>query len=85
MDHSNGQARGETIEYTNSQIRELISEHIHSARDREILYRKLIDGAGYETIAMEIGMSPRQVGDIVRRETKRLISKLPENCLHIAC
>ncbi len=31
-------------EYTNSQIRALIDEYIHSERDREILKRRLIDG-----------------------------------------
>lgn len=39
------------MEYTNSQIRELIDEYIHSARDREILYWRLIDGLTYEQIA----------------------------------
>lgn len=31
-------------EYTNSQVRQLISEHIHNERDRRILERRLVDG-----------------------------------------
>ena len=32
------------MEYSNSQIREIIGEYIHSERDRAILSRRLIDG-----------------------------------------
>lgn len=39
------------MEYTNSQIRMLIDEYVHSARDREILCYRLIDGLTYEQIA----------------------------------
>lgn len=39
------------MEYTNSQIRALIDEYIHSVRDREILYWRLVDGLTYEQIA----------------------------------
>lgn len=35
------------MEYTNSQIRDLIREHIHSERDRKILFRRLVDGVTY--------------------------------------
>ena len=56
------------MEYTNSQIRELIAEHIHSERDREILCRRLIDGITFERLAEEFVMSPRQIRSIVHRE-----------------
>lgn len=39
------------MEYTNSQIRSLIEEHIHSERDREVLCYRLIDGLTFEQIA----------------------------------
>lgn len=48
-------------EYTNSQIRDLIDEHIHSERDREILKRRLIDGICYEPLAEEFDISRSQV------------------------
>ena len=49
------------MEYTNSQIRELIAEYIHSERDRCILRRRLIDGMTFEKLAEEFEMSPRQI------------------------
>ena len=55
------------MEYTNSQIRELIAEHIHSERDRAILIRRLIDGICYEPLAEEFEMSERQIKTIVYR------------------
>ena len=60
------------MEYTNSQIRELIAEHIHSERDREILCRRLIDGITFERLAEEFEMSPRQIRSIVHREETNL-------------
>lgn len=60
------------MEYTNSQIRELIAEHIHSERDREILCRRLIDGITFERLAEEFAMSPRQIRSIVHREETNL-------------
>ncbi len=64
------------MEYTNSQIRELIMEHIHSARDRTILERRLIDGVTFERIATEMDMSPRQIKNIVYKEEQILFRKL---------
>ena len=55
------------MEYTNSQIRELIAEHIHSERDRGILERRLIDGIVFEKLAEEFDMSPRQIRNIVQK------------------
>lgn len=54
-------------EYTNSQIRETIAEHIHSERDRAILQRRLIDGITFERLAEEFDLSPRQLKTIVYR------------------
>lgn len=55
------------MEYTNSQIRSLIAEHIHSERDRKILERRLIDGIVFEKLAEEFEMSPRQIRSIVHK------------------
>ena len=41
------------MEYTNSQVREAIAEHIHSERDRRILERRFIDGITIEKLAEE--------------------------------
>ena len=60
------------MEYTNSQIRELIDEVIHSERDRKILKRRLIDGICFEPLAEEFDMSERQIRRIVYRLQERL-------------
>lgn len=65
------------MEYTNSQIRELIDEHIHSERDRAILKRRLIDGICFEPLAEEFGMSVRQIKTIVYRCSSVLFAHLP--------
>lgn len=60
------------ITLTNSEIAEIISEHIHSERDRHILKMKLIDGYTYEKIAEIVDMSPRYIRSIVKKQTDRL-------------
>ena len=65
------------VEYTNSQIRELIAEHIHSERDRSILVKRLVDGLTYERIAEIMEMSPRQIKNIIYRNEQILFRKLP--------
>ena len=65
------------MEYTNSQIRELIDEHIHSERNRKILYRRLVDGITFERLAEEFEMSPRQIRTIVHRQEEILFKHCP--------
>ena len=55
------------IQLTNSELAELIGEHIHSERDRQIMKLKLIDGLTYEKIAEIYEMSPRYVRPLVRK------------------
>lgn len=55
------------MEYTNSQIREIIAEWIHSERDRRILERRLIDGITFERLAEEFELSVRCAKTIVYR------------------
>ena len=65
------------MEYTNSQIRDLIAEHIHSERDRELLARRLIDGVTFERLAEEFELSPRQTRSIVHKNEQILFRHLP--------
>ena len=65
------------MEYTNSQIRELIAEFIHSSRDRIVLEKRLVDGLTFERIAEDMDMSPRQIKNIVYKNEQILFSKLP--------
>ena len=64
------------MEYTNSKIRELIAEHIHSERDRAILCRRLIDGISFERLSEEFDLSVRQTKNIVYRNEEILYRKL---------
>ena len=54
------------LKYTNSQMRTLIEEHIHSERDRAILSRRLIDGLCYEPLAEEFDLSVPHVERLMR-------------------
>ena len=55
------------MEYTNSQIRDLIKEHIHSERDRKLLFRRLVDGVTFERLAEEFELSPKQTRNVVQK------------------
>ena len=64
------------MEYTNSRIRELIAEYIHSERDRAILERRLVDGITFDRLADEFDMSPRQMKTIVYKLQEELFKHL---------
>ena len=64
------------VEYTNSHIREIIAEYVHSERDRRILERRLVDGLTFERLAEEFEMSDRQVKRIVYKLQERLFNHL---------
>lgn len=65
------------MEYTNSLIRDLIAEHIHSERDRLILARRLIDGITFERLAEEFELSPKAVRIIVHKNEQILFKHVP--------
>lgn len=60
------------IALTNSEIEKLISENVHSDRDRGILRLRLIEGWTYERIAEAVEMSPRYLRTLVRKLTAHL-------------
>jgi len=64
------------MEYSNSQIRKIIAEWIHSERDRRILERRLIDGITFERLAEEFDMSTRQIKAIVYKTQEKLFRHL---------
>ena len=66
----------EVIEYTNSQMNELIDEHIHNARNRAILRLRYIDGMTYENIAAKMELSTQQVKKIVYKSQEKLLKHL---------
>lgn len=64
------------MEYTNSEITNLIDEHIHSERDRAILKQRLVDGIRYEKLAENFDMSVRQIKNIVYKSEDKLFKYL---------
>lgn len=62
--------------YTNSRITYLIDEHIHNARDREILKRRLCDGLTYERLAEQFDLSTQRVKAIIYKAQEKLIRYL---------
>lgn len=64
------------MEYTNSQIKALIEEHIHSRRDRQVLYLRLVDGLTFEKIAEEMELSVRYTKTIVYKAEEILFKHL---------
>lgn len=65
------------MEYTNSQIKALIDEWVHSERDRKILYRRLVDGIPFEPLAEEFDLSTRYVKTIVYKHEQTIFAHLP--------
>lgn len=64
------------IEYTNSQVCEVIDEYIHSERDRAILKRRLVDGILFEPLAEEFDMSVRQIKNIVYKGQEKVFKHI---------
>lgn len=66
-----GCMRVKDYSYTNSEMEKIISEHIHSARDRLILKMCFIDGITHEKISEHelIDLTPRQVSNIISKNS----------------
>lgn len=67
------QAEEKGIMYSNSEMLTAINEFIHSARDREIIKLRLIDGYTYAEIAETVHLSERQIKRIVYKAQERLL------------
>ena len=64
------------MEYTNSQIRDLIEEYVHNLRDRQILEARLIDGMTFERLGEMFSMSDRQIKRIVYKLQDQLFKHI---------
>jgi len=67
------------MEYSNSQIREIIAEYVHSERDRDLMARRLIDGITFERLAEEFELSVSQVKRIIRKESDAVFRHVPND------
>lgn len=72
------------MEYTNSQIRGIIEEWIHSERDREILLYRFIDGLTIDQICNryqekhpDYYLSCDTVKRIIRKNEEQLFKHIP--------
>lgn len=65
------------MEYTNTQIRDLIAEHIHNADDRKMLQLRLIDGMTFEAIGFEMGMTTKTVRLRIHKGEEILFKHIP--------
>lgn len=66
------------MEYSNSRIRDIIAEYVHSERDRAILCRRLIDGLTLERLAEEFDMSVSQIKRIVQKRSAEVFRHIPK-------
>ena len=53
--------------YSNSRLREICEDYIHSERDRKIFYRKYADKITLERLAEENELSVSQVKRIIKK------------------
>lgn len=72
------------VEYTNSQIKGIIDEYIHSDRDREVLYYRLIHGLTMDQIVTRyqdrhpnLSLSKDTVKRIIKRCEPQIFKHVP--------
>lgn len=63
------------LELSRTALESLISEWIHSERDRAVIRRRMLDGIKYEPLAEEFDMSVRQIKTIVYKCQRILLDK----------
>lgn len=65
------------MEYSNSQIRDLIAEYIHNADDRKMLLLRLVDGLTFEQIGFEMQMTTKTVRLRIHKGEEILFKHIP--------
>ena len=65
------------MEYTNSQIRELVKEHIHSEIDRQMVYDRLVNGYTFDRLSEKYGLDIKTVRKRVHRSEEIVFKHLP--------
>ena len=55
------------MEYSNSRLREIVCEFIHSERDRQLFLRRFQDDITLERLAEEFDLSVTQVKRIIKK------------------
>ena len=65
------------MEYSNSQIRELIMEYIHNSVDRNAVYLRLVDGMTFEKIAEVVELDVKTVRKRIHKCENELFRHIP--------
>ena len=64
------------MEYTNSQIKELIKEYIHNEEDRLMLFARLVNGKTFEQISEMAGKDVKTVRKRIHKGEEILFKHL---------
>ena len=65
------------MEYSNSQIRELIMEYIHNAEDRKMTYERLVNGLTFEKISEMFKLDVKTVRKRIHKCENELFRHIP--------
>lgn len=64
------------VEYTNSDILNLINEYVHSERDRQIMIERFINGLTFSELSDKFYLSERHIKRIVKKADVFLIKSI---------
>ena len=65
------------MEYTNSQIKTLIQEHIHNEDDRKMLFLRLVNGKTFDQISEIVGRDVKTVRKRIHNGESILFKHIP--------
>lgn len=65
------------MEYTNSQIRELVAEHIHNQVDRKMVFDRLVNGLTFEKISEVYQMDVKTVRKRIHKCEEIIFRHIP--------
>lgn len=66
------------MEYSNSQIREIIAEYIHDEKHRSVMRARLVDNRTLERLAEDHELSVSQVKRIIKKNMQIICRHLPK-------
>ena len=66
------------MEYSNSQMTEIIAEYIHDKRNRSVMLSRMIDNDTIERIAEKYELSVSQVKRIIRKNMDIIFRHMPK-------
>ena len=69
------------MEYTNTEITEIINEYIHNERNRKVLLRRYVDGLTLEKLAEEADLSVKQVKNIIYKNEDVIFKHISKKAL----